>query len=120
MQALWFRRVRANLPLLFVISLLVNVGMWLERFVIIVTTLSRDFLPSSWGMYYPTRWDFMTYFGTIGLFLTLFFLFIRFVPMIAMFEVRTLLPQAKVDHGQAHGAAHGPTGDGPQSAPPAH
>jgi len=119
-QALWFRRVRANLPLLFVISLLVNVGMWLERFVIIVTTLSRDFLPSSWGMYYPTRWDFMTYFGTIGLFLTLFFLFIRFVPMIAMFEVRTLLPQAKVDHGQAHGAAHGPTGDGPQSAPPAH
>jgi Ni/Fe-hydrogenase subunit HybB-like protein len=119
-QALWFRRVRANLPLLFVISLLINLGMWLERFVIIVTTLARDFVPSAWGMYYPTRWDFMTYFGTIGLFLTLFFLFIRFVPMISIFEVRTLLPQAKVDHGHAHGAAHGPTGDGPQTAPQAH
>ena len=83
-------------------SLFVNVGMWLERFVIIVTSLTRDFVPSSWGMYYPTRWDFMTYFGTIGLFLTLFFLFIRFVPMISIFEVRTLLPQAKVEHG--HGA----------------
>ena len=74
--------------------------MWLERFVIIVTSLDRDFVPSSWGMYYPTRWDFLTYFGTIGLFLTLFFLFIRFVPMISMFEVRTLLPQAKVEHGR--------------------
>ena len=97
------RRVRHNLKLLFVISLVVNFGMWLERFVIIVTSLARDFVPSSWGMYYPTRWDFMTYFGTIGLFLTLFFLFIRFVPMISIFEVRTLLPQAKVDHG--HGTA---------------
>ena len=62
-------------------------------------------------MYYPTRWDFLTYFGTIGLFLTLFFLFIRFVPMISIFEVRTLLPEAKVDHGQAHGLAHGPVGE---------
>ena len=63
-------------------------------------SVHRDFLPSSWGMYYPTRWDFMTFFGTIGLFLTLFMLFLRFVPMIAIFEVKTLLPQAKVkaDH----------------------
>jgi molybdopterin-containing oxidoreductase family membrane subunit len=119
-QALWFRAVRANLPLLFVIALIVNLGMWLERFVIIVTTLARDFVPSAWGMYYPTRWDFMTYFGTIGLFLTLFFLFIRFVPMISMFEVRTLLPEAKVDHGHARGAAHRPASDGPQTAPQAH
>jgi molybdopterin-containing oxidoreductase family membrane subunit len=119
-QTLWFRAVRANLPLLFIISLFVNVGMWLERFVIIVTTLARDFVPSAWGMYYPTRWDFLTYFGTIGLFLTLFFLFIRFVPMISMFEVRTLLPEAKVGHGDAHGAAHGPVSDGPQTAPQAH
>jgi Ni/Fe-hydrogenase subunit HybB-like protein len=109
-QLLWFKSVRYNTKLLFVLSLFVNFGMWLERFVIIVSTLNRDFLPSSWGMYYPTRWDFLTYFGTIGLFLTLFFLFIRFVPMISMFEVRTLLPQAKVDHGHAHGAAHGPVG----------
>ena len=85
-------------------SLFVNFGMWLERFVIIVTSLHRDFLPSSWGMYYPTRWDLLTYFGTIGLFLTLFFLFMRFVPMISMFEVRTLLPQAKVkpEHHGGH------------------
>ena len=63
--------------LLFAIAMVVNVGMWLERFVIVVTSLHRDFLPSSWGMYCPTRWDWMTFFGTIGLFLTLFFLFIR-------------------------------------------
>ena len=63
--------------------MVVNVGMWLERFVIVVTSLHRDFLPSSWGMYWPTRWDWMTFFGTIGLFITLFFLFIRVLPMIS-------------------------------------
>jgi Ni/Fe-hydrogenase subunit HybB-like protein len=107
LQLLWFKRVRANTKLLFVLSVIYNLGMWLERFVIIVTSLHRDFVPSSWGMYYPTRWDFLTFFGTIGLFLTLFFLFIRFLPMISMFEVRTLLPQAKVDVGHGHGGAHG-------------
>jgi Ni/Fe-hydrogenase subunit HybB-like protein len=96
-QLFWFRRVRDNVGLLFVLSLLVNVGMWLERFVIIVTSLHRDFLPSSWDMYAPTRWDFMTFFGTIGLFLTLLFLFIRFLPMISIFEMRTMVPEAKVD-----------------------
>ncbi len=98
-QALWFKRVRTNVGLLFVMSLFVNVGMWLERFVIIVTSLNRDFVPSSWGMYYPTRWDFMTFFGTLGLFLTAFVLFLRFVPMISIFEVKTLLPQSKVKAG---------------------
>jgi Ni/Fe-hydrogenase subunit HybB-like protein len=99
-QALWFKRVRTNTVILFIMSIFVNIGMWLERFVIIVTSLNRDFVPSSWGMYYPTQWDFMTFFGTIGLFLTLFLLFLRFVPMISIFEVKTLLPQAKVkaDH----------------------
>ena len=101
-QLLWFQSVRQNTKLLFVMSLIVGVGMWLERFVIIVTSLHRDFLPSSWGMYYPTRWDFITFIGTIGLFLTLFFLFMRFVPMISMFEVRTLLPQAKVKSEHGH------------------
>jgi molybdopterin-containing oxidoreductase family membrane subunit len=103
-QVLWFQSVRQNTMLLFVLSLFVSVGMWLERFVIIVTSLHRDFLPGSWGMYYPTRWDFLTFLGTIGLFLTLFFLFMRFVPMISMFEVRTLLPQAKVkaEHHGGH------------------
>jgi molybdopterin-containing oxidoreductase family membrane subunit len=96
-QLFWFRPVRDNVGLLFILSLLVNVGMWLERFVIIVTSLHRDFLPSSWDMYVPTRWDFSMFFGTIGLFLTLLFLFIRFLPMISIFEMRTLVPEAKVD-----------------------
>src|SRR5712672_2567378 len=76
-QALWFKKVRSNVPLLFVISLIVNVGMWLERFVIVITSLHRDFLPSSWGLYHPTIWDWATYIGTLGLFITLLFLFIR-------------------------------------------
>jgi Ni/Fe-hydrogenase subunit HybB-like protein len=90
-QFLWFRKVRASVGSLFAIAMAVNVGMWLERFVIVVTSLHRDFLPSSWGMYYPTRWDWATYIGTIGLFLTLFFLFIRFLPLISIFEVRQLV-----------------------------
>jgi molybdopterin-containing oxidoreductase family membrane subunit len=81
---------------LWCLAIVINVGMWLERFVIIVTSLHRDFLPSSWGMYSPTFWDFSTYVGTIGLFLTLLFLFIRFLPMISIFEMRTLVPAARV------------------------
>ncbi|HWF13121.1 MAG TPA: NrfD/PsrC family molybdoenzyme membrane anchor subunit [Candidatus Acidoferrales bacterium] len=90
-QLLWFRKVRAKIGALFAIAMVVNLGMWLERFVIVVTSLHRDFLPSSWGMYYPTRWDFATFFGTIGLFLFLFFLFIRYLPLISIFEMRTLV-----------------------------
>jgi molybdopterin-containing oxidoreductase family membrane subunit len=81
--------------------MIVNVGMWLERFVIIVTSLHRDFLPSSWGMYYPTIWDFATFAGTIGLFATLFFLFVRFMPMISIFEMRAILPEAEVKEHHA-------------------
>ena len=101
-QTLWFKKVRTNIPLLFVISLIVNVGMWLERFVIVVTSLSRDFLPSSWGMYAGTRWDWMTYVGTLGLFTWLMFLFLRLLPMISMFEMRTIIPSAKVKEEGAH------------------
>ncbi|HEY2646811.1 MAG TPA: NrfD/PsrC family molybdoenzyme membrane anchor subunit [Candidatus Acidoferrales bacterium] len=90
-QLLWFRKVRARVGALFAIAMVVNLGMWLERFVIVVTSLHRDFLPSSWGMYYPTRWDFATFFGTIGLFLFLVFLFIRFLPLISIFEMRQLV-----------------------------
>ena len=95
-QVLWLQRVRTSAAALFVISLIVNTGMWLERFVIVVTSLHRDFLPSSWGMYYPTIWDIATFVGTLGLFATLFFLFIRFMPMISIFEMRTILPEAEV------------------------
>ena len=80
----------------------VNVGMWLERFVIVVTSLHRDFLPVVVGMYWPTRWDSMTFFGTIGLFITLFFLFIRVLPMISIFEMRTIVPGAQVKGAKAH------------------
>jgi Ni/Fe-hydrogenase subunit HybB-like protein len=97
-QLLWFKKVRANVPLLFVISLIVNVGMWLERFVIVITSLHRDFLPSSWGLYHPTVWDWTIFTGTIGFFIMMMFLFVRVLPMISIFEVRMLLPQAKVTH----------------------
>jgi molybdopterin-containing oxidoreductase family membrane subunit len=90
-QFLWFRKVRAKIGALFTIAMVVNLGMWLERFVIVVTSLHRDFLPSSWGTYIPTRWDFATFFGTIGMFLLLVFLFIRYLPLISIFEMRTLV-----------------------------
>jgi len=95
-QILWSKRARHNVPLLFCVSLVVGVGMWLERFVIIVTSLHRDSLPSSWGMYQATKWDWSMFIGTIGLFFSLLFLFIRFLPMISIFEIRTILPQSKV------------------------
>jgi Polysulphide reductase, NrfD len=93
-NTLWIKKLRTNTVYLFVVSLIVGVGMWLERFVIIVTSLHRDFLPSSWGSYRGTPWDYSMFFGTIGLFLTLFFLFIRFLPTISIFEMRTLVPAA--------------------------
>jgi len=83
------------------VAMVVNVGMWLERFVIVVTSLHRDFVPSSWGMYSPTFWDWATFLGTIGLFLTLFFLFIRLLPAISIFEMRTLLPGARIEEDEA-------------------
>ena len=99
---LWFKSVRLNTKLLFVLSLIINLGMWLERVVIVVTSLARDFVPSSWGMYYPTIWDWMTFVGTLGMFITLFFLFVRALPMISIFEMRTLAPEARVPEGEGH------------------
>ena len=95
-QALWVKRFRTSVPVLFVVAIIVNIGMWLERYVIIVVSLHRDFLPSSWGMYSGSMWDWSMFVGTIGLFLSLLFLFIRFLPMISIFELRTLLPEAQV------------------------
>ena len=93
-QVLWIKSVRRHPVRLFVVTLFVGLGMWLERFIIVVTSLHRDFLPSSWGMFYPTVWDIAFFAGTIGLFLTLFYLFIRVLPMISIFEMRELLPGA--------------------------
>ena len=98
-QLLWSKKLRGNLAVLFAVSMVVNVGMWLERFIILVTTLHRDFLPSSWAMYSPTLIDFSLFIGTIGMFLFLIFMFIRLLPMISIFEMRTLLPESKVKEG---------------------
>jgi Ni/Fe-hydrogenase subunit HybB-like protein len=91
-QVLWFRAIRRNQAALAVVSILILIGMWLERYMIITTSLHRDFLPSSWGMFKPTIWDYLTYVGSIGLFLTLFMLFLRLLPVISIAEMRTLLP----------------------------
>jgi Ni/Fe-hydrogenase subunit HybB-like protein len=95
-QLMWLRSVRISPMKMFLMSFVVNTGMWFERFVIVVTSLYRDFLPSSWGTYKATRWDYATFIGTMGLFTTLFLLFVRFLPMIPMSEIRMMLPQAKV------------------------
>ncbi|MDX2154571.1 MAG: NrfD/PsrC family molybdoenzyme membrane anchor subunit [Bryobacteraceae bacterium] len=97
-QALWSGRVRRNVVLLWAMSIVINIGMWLERFVIVIISLHRGFLPSKWEMYYPTVWDWATYFGTIGLFLTLLFLFVRVLPAISIFEMRELVARK----GDAH------------------
>lgn len=98
-QLLWFEALRTKPVVLFVIALIVNTGMWLERYVIVVTSLSRDFLPSSWGMYAGTKWDWSMFIGSIGLFLTLLFVFLRVLPMISIFEMRTLVE--KTEAGEA-------------------
>ena len=94
-QLLWSHKIRSNVAALFMISIVVNIGMWLERFVIVVTSLSQDFLPSSWEHYAGTFWDWSLYIGTLGLFGALLFLFIRLLPMISIFEMRTLVPSTK-------------------------
>ncbi|MFC4932924.1 NrfD/PsrC family molybdoenzyme membrane anchor subunit [Massilia sp. GCM10023247] len=90
-QLLWWRRMRGSALALFLLSLVINAGMWMERFLIVVSSLHRDFLPSSWGMFYPTRWDWITLFGSIALFVWLFLLFVRFLPLISMAEMRELV-----------------------------
>jgi molybdopterin-containing oxidoreductase family membrane subunit len=97
-QLFWFKKIRQNLLLVFIISILVNVGMWFERFVIIVISLHRDFLPSNWGYFKPTWVDICTYIGTFGLFFTCFLLFMRFLPMIAVSEVKGVTPQGDPHH----------------------
>lgn len=105
-QLFWFRRVRENAALVWIISIFVNIGMWFERFVITVTSLARDFLPSSWGYYSPTIVDIMTYVGTFGVFSVLFLLFLRFLPLIAMAEVKGVMPQADPHHKSTQGGHH--------------
>lgn len=121
-QLFWSKKLRTSLAVMFVVSILINVGMWFERFVIVIT-LTRDFLPSSWGMYWPTIWDWSTMIGTFGLFFTLFLLFLRFLPMISMAEVKNVLPQAdphyhaEEEHGAGKsGKSHPNPGIDPETA----
>jgi molybdopterin-containing oxidoreductase family membrane subunit len=98
-QFLWIREMRIHPVVLWIVALICNVGMWLERFVIIVISLHRDYLPSSWDMYYPTYVDYATFAGTLGIFFFLLFLFIRFLPMISIFEMRELVQRTEEEHG---------------------
>ena len=113
--SLWYRPARMNLIWLWMVAMVVNVGMWLERFVIVVMSLHRDFVPAAHGMYYPTVWDWATYIGTIGLFVTFIFLFIRFLPAIAISEMKELVHQ-KVDLAGHHGDGPAATAAAPAPA----
>jgi Ni/Fe-hydrogenase subunit HybB-like protein len=106
-QLFWFKKIRTSIVVMFIISITTNIGMWFERFVIIATSLHRDFLPSAWGYFRPTYVDICTFIGTFGLFLTLFLLFVRFLPMIALSEVKGMMAATKDHHFSAepHGAA---------------
>ena len=94
-QVLWSKRLRRNPIVLFIISLIVGVGMWLERFIIVITSLARDYMPSSWDMYTPTIWDWGLYIGTMGFFMFMMLMFIRFLPIIPMSEIKLILPKQK-------------------------
>jgi len=98
-QIFWFKKMRTNYIVVFIVSQFVNIGMWFERFTIIVTSLAQDFLPSSWGHYSPSLTEKLTFIGTFGIFLTLFLLFMRFLPMIAISEVKLVTPEADPHHG---------------------
>ena len=93
-QLFWFKKLRTSIPVLFVATIFINIGMWFERFVIVVSSLSQDFLPSSWAYYSPTWVDILTFIGSFGLFFSMFLLFVRFLPIVAMSEVKGILPQA--------------------------
>jgi Ni/Fe-hydrogenase subunit HybB-like protein len=97
-QFLWFKRIRTNLWVMFVISLIINTGMWLERFMIVVISLTHDFLPASWGLFQATAWDMSLMFGSLGLFLVLLLLFVRTLPMISVFEMQELIHTQESHH----------------------
>jgi hypothetical protein len=100
LQVLWFRAVRTNVVALFVVAICVNIGMWLERYVIVVVSLSRDFMPSAWGRYSATFWDYGVFIGSIGLFFAALFLFVRFLPMISIFEMRELVHDTEAEESR--------------------
>ena len=102
----WSKKIRTNMIIVWLLSIVVNIGMWFERFVIIVTSLHRDYLPSSWGYFTPSWVDVFTFAGSFGLFMTLFLLFIRFLPAIAISEVKGVTPQADPHHPLGGATGH--------------
>lgn len=114
-QLFWWKKLRRHIGFMMFVSIIVNIGMWFERFVITVTSLHRDYLPSSWDYFSPTIWDLALYIGSFGLFFTLFLLFLRFVPMVAIAEVKAVLPQAD-PHFYDHGHGDGHAGELPEVA----
>ena len=118
-QFFWFKKLRRNVAFMFVVSIFVNIGMWFERFVIVVTSLHRDYLPSSWDYYTPSAIDVLTLIGSFGLFFTLFLIFLRFLPMVAIAEVKMVMPQSDPHfyegHGDGHSAAHDLAAGKPES-----
>ncbi|HEU5014439.1 MAG TPA: NrfD/PsrC family molybdoenzyme membrane anchor subunit [Roseiflexaceae bacterium] len=118
-QILWFKWARRNTLILFLIGIIVSIGMWIERFTIVVTSLHRDFVPAAWGMFYPTIWDYATFFGTVGFFFMLFLLFVRLFPVVPMFEVRELITTLEKKGEYNKGSEASPSGvvsEGAQSA----
>ncbi|AGA27912.1 NrfD/PsrC family molybdoenzyme membrane anchor subunit [Singulisphaera acidiphila] len=106
-QVLWSKWARTCVPLLWVLSIVINIGMWLERYVIVVTSLARDYIPGAWGMYHGSVWDYSMYYGTIGLFFALLFLFIRVLPVISIAEMRELVAETRERNGgEDHGSSH--------------
>ena len=114
-QFLWFKKVRRSIPLTFIIACFANIGMWFERFMIIPASISTDYLPSSWAFYSPTWVDVMTYIGTFGLFFTFFLLFLRYFPMIAISEVKGVMPQADPHYYEEHDEIASSSGESVQS-----
>jgi Ni/Fe-hydrogenase subunit HybB-like protein len=106
-QLFWSKKIRHHILIVWIISILVNIGMWFERFVIVITTLAREFLPANWGYYSPSWVDICTYLGTFGLFFTFFLLFLRFLPIIAIAEVKGVTPQADPHHPLGGAAKEG-------------
>jgi molybdopterin-containing oxidoreductase family membrane subunit len=102
-QLFWFKKIRKNLTIVFIMSLIINFGMWFERYVIVVTSLSKDFLPSSWAEYHPTIYDKALFIGTLGIFLLGLLFFFRFIPMMAISELKGILKDTSIKKDKNHG-----------------
>ena len=118
-QVFWSKRLRTSIPVMFIVSILINIGMWFERFVIIVTSIHQAFLPSGWGMFSPTMIDIGLYLGTFGFFMTLFLLFVRWLPMLAIAEVKAILPHAHPVRHHGHDSGREALGNNQGGALPA-